>query len=333
MDYLRNAAIIILGMGENCATEVLKGMSQKEVERLIEVMDSMDDVSEYEIISALNEFFAEANQTTGINLNSKEYIRKTFLNAVGTDKVSHLFEEGDDSAELIGIGLLKWQPMHIIISVLEEEHPQLVTIALMYLASEKAANILANLPKTLANEVINRMTALSPVSSVAMTLLSDYLVEQFSNTEKFNKIDSDGIDTAANILSFMDEASEQDVLSFLTEENKDACERIQEKLFPFERLTTMDTKNFQLFLAEVSNEDLMLALKGADDRIQKIFFKNMSSKSAALLQEDMESMGMKKPSDFIEAQKRLVEAAKKMIAEQKIMLPTQGKRHSKEVVK
>lgn len=321
MSSLKNAAIIILGMGENCAAEILKNMSHKEVDLIIETMNNMGDVSEYEVITALNDFFNDANNTTGINISSSEYIRKTFLTAVGQDKAGTIFDETYLSEELVGVELLKWQPLHVIIDALEEEHPQIITVALMCLDSEKSAQILKWLPRELSQEIINRMTSLSPVSSYAMKTLSEYLQEQFTKTEKFKLITSDGVDMAANIIAFMDGKEENEIMSFLTDQNQEAYQRIQEKLFPFERLAKLDSKSLQILLAETVNDDLVLALKGSDEPVRAALFKNMSSKTVDLLTDDMESTGPKKISEIVDAQKRIIDLAKKLAEEQKIILP------------
>jgi flagellar motor switch protein FliG len=321
MESLKNAAIIILGMGESCAAEILKNMTHKEVESIIETMNHMGDVSEHEVITALNQFFNEANNTTGINVSSSEYIRKTFLTAVGSDKASTIFDETYLSEELVGVELLKWQPLHVIIDALEEEHPQIITVALMCLDGEKSAQILKWLPSELSKEVINRMTNLSPVSSYAMKTLSEYLQEQFTKTEKFKLITSDGVDMAANIISHMDNQEEKEILSFLTNENNDAYQRIQGKLFPFERLAKLDSRGLQTVIAEVANNDLVLALKGASEEVKAVFFKSMSSKTVDLLKDDMDSLGPKKIEDLMDAQKRIIDIAKKLAEEQKIILP------------
>ena len=47
----------------------------------------------------------------------------------------------------------------------------------------------------------------------------------------------------------------------------------------------------------------------------------MSSKSVDLLKDDIDTAGPPKPQEAIEAQKRIVALAKKLISEQKIYLP------------
>lgn len=322
MPSRKNAAIILLGMGENYAAEILKILDHREVESIIEVMNNIDDVSEYEVIKALNDFFKETQLTSGLNASSENYIRNTLVTAMGSEKADLMIDmdKKPKTNPLKGLELIKWQPPHHIVSVLQDEHPQLITVTLMCLDSDKSAQILKCLPKELSKDIITRMTHCNPVSQYAMNVLSDYFEEQFTKTEKFKLLTSDGMNLAANIIAKMDVASEKEIMEAIGEENKEINEKLQDKLFPFEKLAHMDSKSMQTFIAELNNDDLVLALKGADDELKAFFFKNMSSKSAELLKEDIASKGPVKLSDVLEAQKRIVAIAKKLSQEEKIFL-------------
>lgn len=316
----KNAAIILLGMGENHAAEVLKILNHKEVEAIIEVMNNIDDVSEQEVIKALNEFFKETQLTSGLNTASADYIRNTLVNAMGSEKAEMLTNIDNRPTPLKGFELIKWQPLHQIVSALQDEHPQIITVTLMCTDSEQSAQILKLLPKAVRKEVITRMTHNNPVSQYAMNVLSNYLEEQFTKTEKFKLLTSDGINLAANIISQLDIESENEIMSSISEENQEINEKLQDKLFPFEKLAQLDGRSLQKFLSELNNDDLVLALKGADDNLKESFFKNMSSKSADMLKEDIESKGPVKLSDVLEAQRRIIAVAKKLIQEEQIFL-------------
>jgi flagellar motor switch protein FliG len=324
MSSRKNAAIILLGMGENYAAEILKILSHKEVESIVEAMNTIDDVSEHEVIKALNDFFKETQITSGLNASSENYIRNTLVSAMGTEK-AELMIESDKKPKpnaLKGLELIQWQPLHQVVAAIQDEHPQVITVTLMCLPSEQSAKILKSLPKELSQDVIKRMTHSNPVSQYALNTLSQYFEEQFTKTEKFKLLTADGIDLAANIIAQLDIESENEIMASLQKDHQDITEKLQDKLFPFDRLTQMDGRSLQTLLSELSNDDLILALKGADDDIKTIFFKNMSGKSAELLREDIESKGPVKLSDVLSAQKRIVAVAKKLSKEEKIFLST-----------
>lgn len=325
MSSRKNAAIILLGMGENNAAEILKTLGHKEVESIIEVMNGIDEVREDEVIKALNEFFKETQKISGLHSSaSGDYIRNSLVNAIGADKAESMInlEEASKSADLTGLELLKWQSTQQIVDALQDEHPQVIMTALMYVDSEKAADILKQFPKELRTDVIMRMTHCKQISHFALKSLSDYLQEEFTQSEKYKKMASDGVKLAANILSKLDVDTENELLSSMNEEDQELTEKIQEQLFPFESLVDLDGKSLQVLMSEASNEDLVLALKGVDDSTKSAFFKSMSSKNADLVQDDIDSLGPVKLNDVLQAQKRIITLAKQLNDEEKIWIPT-----------
>ncbi|QDP73459.1 hypothetical protein FOG18_13240 [Legionella israelensis] len=322
MSTLKNAAIILLGMGEACAAEILKLLNYKDVEAIIDIMKDMDDVSEEDVIKAVNAFFKETKMLTGLNLSSNTYIRNTLVSAIGNEKAGSLMEENSLKNELKGIELLKWQPLHLIIEILKEEHPQIITVALACLDSDKAAEILAKLPSEISKDVIRRMTQLSPLSQVAMETLSDHLEEQFTQATRFKILVSDALKGAADIISRLDAQTENEIIDYLSQQNKELSEKLQEKLFPFEKLAELDKVSLQILLKEIEQETMVLALKGADEELKQALFQCMSNKSVDLIEEDMEVTGPVKIKDILNAQKSIVEKAKLLAMENKITLPS-----------
>lgn len=321
----KDAAIILLGMGESCAAEILKILGQKDVEAIIECMSNMEDLTEQEVIKTLNAFFRETHKSSGLTATSGNYLRNTLVSAVGTDIAGSLMEGNSLIEELKGIELLKWQPLHLIADAIRDEHPQIITVILLCLDNDKAAEILAMLPKETSRVVIKRMTQLTPLSQQAMQTLSDYLEEYFTQSTKFKVLTADVVDKAANIISRLDVETENEIITYLGEENKEVSEKLQEKLFPFEKLEQLDNRSLQTLLAEVDNDQLVLSLKGADEGLKKVFFKSMSSKSVDLIKDDMESLGPVKLIDVLLAQKNIVEKAKQLAKEDKITIPSARK--------
>ncbi len=328
MSTLKNAAIILLGMGEACAAEVLKILNYKDVEAIIEIMNNMEEVSEEDIIKAVNAFFKETKMLSGLNLSSQNYIRSTLVSAIGNDKAGSLMADSSLINQMNGIELLKWQPLHLIIEALKNEHPQIVTVAIACLDSDKAAEVLGLLPQDSKNDIIKRLTRLSPLSQMAMETLSDYLEQQFTQLSRFKILVPDTLKGAADIISRLDAQTETEIIRYIGLENKALSEKLQDKLFPFEKLAELDSKSLQILLKEIPNEQLVLALKGADEELKNQLFKCMSSKSVDLLQEDLESMGPVKIEDIIGAQKSIIEKTKALALEDKLSIPSHQKKQA-----
>jgi len=67
-----------------------------------------------------------------------------------------------------------------------------------------------------------------------------------------------------------------------------------------------------------------LALKGVDENVRTLFMKNMSSKSADILKDDMEALGPVKLVKVLDAQKSIIKLAKQLGAEEKIILTSRN---------
>ena len=322
MDKIRNAAIILLGMGDKAAAEILKNLNPREVQSIIEAINDIENVSEKEVVKALNEFFREANNNLGIDVVSKEYIKNSLVSSVGIKGI-----DGIDSEKIKWIEILKYQPMRNIIEIIQDEHPQIITSLIVILSnqtSEKASDLIKCMPKDMQNQIIKRMTYISPISTYGIDVLSVFFDKQFEDPDKFSAISVDGVEAVANIISYLDSDTEHEIMNYLSTDNQQLSDLIQDKLLPFDRLAELDGKSLQTLLREIDNDDLAIALKGVDDYVKNAFMKQMSSKSAEILKDDMEVKGPVKMSKVIEAQKKIILEAKKLAKEEKIVLASKN---------
>ena len=324
MDKLRNAAIILLGMGDKYAADILKHLNQHEIATIIEQINEIGAVSEYEVIVALNEFFKEVTGGSGIDLVTKAYLKNSLNSAVEHGKMGSL-TEGLDSERARWIDQFKQQSVENIVSIIQDEHPQIIAvIATIILTSEKASKVIKHLPKDVQKNVIIRMTHIGSIAKYSMEAISEFFEMQLINAERYNAITVDGVEAVVKIISHLDGDAERDLLANIADTDKNLYDQIEDKIFPFERLAQLDKKSLQVLLKEAQSEDLVLALKGADDLVKNSFLKNMSQKAAEILKDDMESKGPVKLAAVVEAQKRLVLLAKKLAEEEKIIIPSKN---------
>ncbi len=324
MDNVQQAAIILLGMGEQYAAEILKRMDQKQVEKLIACMNKLGDITETEVIKALNGFFQETGSNTGMGVSSGNYMRNALIGALGVEKANSLIDRAELSETAYGLEMLNWQRPQIVANILQDEHPQICAVSLTYLSSEKAAAVLATLESGKRIDVLKRMTNIGPISPAAIEDLSGMFEHELTQKDNFKEIPMGGIDAAADILNFIDTEVEQEVLSKLAEQDQELATQIQDRMFPFEKLITLDDRSLQTLLRDISNEDLTLALKGVDPEIQNKFFKSMSERAADMLKDDLEAQGPVQLCKVQEAQKKVSASSQQMAKDGKIVLSAKG---------
>lgn len=327
MDRIRNAAIILLGLGEKNAADILKNMNAKEVRAILNAINTIDSVTDDDVIQALNEFFKESDGAAGIDVVSKEQIKNSILMTVSTNGLDNIIH-GIDNEKDKWIGIINDQPPNILVDLIQEEHPQVITaiviIIFNYISSDYGTKVIRLLTKNLQNQIFKRMSCMGTMSRVGIESLGNFFETEFNMSSSNSVITLDGIETAANIISYLDTATEQQIMTEITNEDKVIGEKIQDRIFPFHRLAELDKKSLQVLLKEVKNEDLLLALKGVDDRVKDIFMQNMSQKAAEILKDEMDSKGPVKISAVHDAQKRIIRLAKKLDEEEKIVLSSKN---------
>ena len=100
------------------------------------------------------------------------------------------------------------------------------------------------------------------------------------------------------------------------------AEQIKESMFVFEDILSLDDRSIQIILRDVPQDDLRLALKGVQENVKEIFFRNMSQRAAETLKEDLDASGPVKLRDVEAAQSRIVNVARQLDEAGEISLRT-----------
>jgi flagellar motor switch protein FliG len=95
-------------------------------------------------------------------------------------------------------------------------------------------------------------------------------------------------------------------------------------MFVFDNLLEVDDRSIQTLLREITSESLILALKGADEKVREKIFGNMSKRAAEMLRDDLEAKGPVRLSEVEAAQKEILNVARRMAENGEIMLGGQG---------
>ena len=318
------AAIFMMSLGEQKAAEVLKHMGPKEVQKIGTIMASLSNVSNEKVESVLGAFVEEANKQSGVGVDSDEYIRNMLTTALGEDKASNVIDRILLGKNSKGLDSLKWMDPRAVAGVVQNEHPQIIAIVLSYLESEHAAEVLQHLPERARSDVLMRIATLDGVPPAALQELNQVLEKQFSGNSNVQSSGVGGIKTAAGILNFMDGESEAAITEVITEHDAELAQEIQGQMFVFDNLLEVDDRGMQTILREVQSEQLILALKGADDAIKEKIFGNMSSRAAEMMREDLEAKGPVRLKDVEDAQKEVLAVAKRLADAGEISLGGKG---------
>ncbi len=313
------AGVLLLTLGEDVAAEVLQHMNPKEVQLVGSTMAVMQDISRPMVESVIDSFFDTLESQTALGIGNDSYIRGMLERALG-DKAGSVIDRILLGSGSNGLESLKWMDSKSIAEIIRLEHPQIIAIVLSYLESDAAAAVLTHLPENTRAGILMRIATLDGVQPAAIKELDSIMEKYFSDNENVKSSMVGGEKTAADILNFMDTALENKLMEQVKTENEDLAMKIEDLMFVFDNLREVDDRGIQTMMREVSTDLLALALKGVDDEFQQKFLRNMSSRAAEMLVEDMEAKGPVKLSEVEAAQKEILATARRLEESGEIVL-------------
>lgn len=322
-DGLQNSAILLLALGQDEAAEVFKYLGPKDVQKLGAAMASVGNVNRDQIDAVLIDFHKETEGRVNL-ADTDEYIRNVLKKALGDDKAAHLIDrilQGQDNA---GIESLKWMDSASVAEMIRNEHPQIVATIMVHLDADHASEILNLLPERLRNDVLLRIATLEGIQPIALRELNEVLTQLLAGGDRGKKSALGGAKSAANILNYMAGATEASVLASIREHDPDLAQKIQDQMFTFDNLLELDDRSVQLLLREVQSESLIIALKGTSQELKDKIFKNMSSRAAEALKEDLEAKGAVRLSEVEGEQKEILKIIRRLADEGQIVLGGKG---------
>lgn len=324
MSGLDKAAILMLTLGEEEAASVMKHMEPKEVQRIGMTMATLKNVSKIQVTQVVKEFYDIVETATSLGLDTDEYIRNVLVKALGEDKAAGLIDRILMGGHIKGLEAFKWMDPRSIADLIRNEHPQIMAIVLTFLEHDQAAEVLAMFAEPVRVDVILRIATLEGVQPTALQELNDIMERQFAGNANVKSSSVGGVKAAANILNFVDTSIEQEIIENIRDVDGELADTIQELMFVFDNLGDVEDMGIQKLLKEVSTDDLVVALKGADERIQAKFFKNMSKRAGDILKDDLEAKGPVRVSDVEAAQKAIVAIARRLAESGEIVLGGAG---------
>ena len=321
---LEEAAILLMSVGEEEAAEVFKHLQPKEVQKLGETIARLKNVPRERLGQVLEKFCAVADEHHSLVNDTDEYVKAVLRKALGEDKANLLIDRILQGADVTGIEGLKWMDPASVAELLRNEHPQIVAAILVHLESDQASAILKCFGDRQRNEVLVRIVTLDGIQPAALRDLNEVMQTVLAAGDGVRKASLGGVKTAAELINQLGSALETSVLDFVRESDADLAQKLMDNMFGFDDLIRLDDKGIQAVLKEVQSESLVLALKGATPEMRDRVFKNMSSRAAETLKEDLDGRGPVRVSDVEAEQKEMIKIVRRLVDEGTIMLASGG---------
>ncbi len=317
---LEDAAILLMSLGEEEASEVFKHLAPKEVQALGETIAKMKAVTRDRVDGVLGKFSEMAGTQSMLVADNDEYVKSVLRRALGDEKANLLIDRILQGSDVSGIESLKWMDPQSVAELLRNEHPQIVAAIMVHMDYDQASSVLKLFSERQRNEVLVRIATLDGIQPSALKDLNEVMSKVLAGGDKMRKASLGGVKPAAEIINMMGGSIETSVLDYIREADNDLAQKIMDNMFTFDDLEKLEDKAIQTRRKEVQTESLVIALKGATPEMREKVFRNMSTRAAETLREDLDSRGPVRVSEVEAEQKELLKIVRRLADEGQIQL-------------
>jgi flagellar motor switch protein FliG len=318
------AAILMMLLGEDEAAAVIQNLTPREVQHLGIAMYNVGGVDQETVNAVLDEFLDTIKKQTGLGLGAGKYIENVLTKALGDDKAQSVLGRITPSSSESQIDILDWMDARSISELIIDEHPQIKALIISYLEFGLAADVLTLLPDEIQPDIVRRIATIERVEPGAIKEMEPVMKAKFAANTSLRASQIGGVKAAAKIMNFTKTDMETRILNEIKKRDRDLMIEIQDNMFVFENLGGSDDRSLQTLLRSVDQDVLVIAMKGADQALQDKLLGCMSTRAAANIRDEMEALGPVRLTEVQEAQKQIINVARKLSDDGTIVLAGRG---------
>ena len=321
---IQKAAILLIALGPEKSASIFKHLKEDEIEELTLEIANTRSVSPQTKESVLNEFYQVCLAQQYIAEGGIGYAKELLDKALGSDKAQEVITKLTASLQVRPFEFVRKTDPSQVLNFIQDEHPQTIAMILSYLSPAQSAMILGALTPEKQADVAKRIAKMDRTSPDVIKEVERVLERKLSSLINQDYTIVGGVDAIVGILNTVDRGTEKHIMESLEIEEPELADEIRKKMFVFEDILLLDDRAIQRVLRDVDNNDLAVALKGANEEVQNVIFKNLSKRLAAMIREDMEFMGPVRMKDVEEAQQKIVGIIRKLEDSAEIVMSRGG---------
>jgi flagellar motor switch protein FliG len=313
MSGLTKAAIVMLLLGEEASTEVLRHLSEDEIEQVARQMAELGQVSAKQSESVLDEFHQTLIASEFVTRGDIGYARRVLERTLGVEAARRILDRVLRSFQsTAGFKSLTAVDPEQLSKFILGEHPQTIALILAHLNASSAAQLITLLPETLRADVLTRMASLDDISPEVVTRISTVIEQRLKTLGGPSREQHGGVRAVAELFNRLERTVSGPVLEAIEAERPDLAVSIRNLMFVFDDLQHVEDNGIREIVQRADKKALTVALKGASEGIRDRFFSNMSKRAADMLREEMEVLGAVRLRDVEKAQQDIVYIARKL---------------------
>lgn len=309
---VQKAAILLIALGPEKSANIFKHLKEDEIEELTLEIANTRSVSPQTKEMVLEEFYQVCLAQQYIAEGGIGYAKELLDKALGEEQAQAVITKLTASLQVRPFEFVRKTDPSQVLNFIQDEHPQTIAMILSYLSSNQASMILGALAPEKQAEVAKRIAMMDRTSPDVIKEVESVLERKLASLANQDYTIVGGVDAIVSILNTVDRGTEKHIMESLEIEEPELADEIRKKMFVFEDILLLDDRAIQRVLRDVDNNDLEVALKGANEEVKGVILKNLSKRLAAMIEEDIEFMGPVRMKDVEEAQQKIVAIIRKL---------------------
>lgn len=311
LNNVDKTALVLLGMGEEAAAQVLRHFSRDEVQRVTHSMAKLSGIKSENAKAVIQNFFEDFREHSGIRGASKEYLSNTLRKALGSDLAKGLLNNiyGDELRN--NMQRLQWVDADILAKFIAQEHPQMQAIFLAYLPPESSSNVLAKLPADYHDELIYRIARLQDIDHEVAKDLNDLVERCIDHMSVSHSAPVSGAKQAADIINRFD-GDRSHLMEMLKLHDEGVVKEIEENMFDFMILGRQKEATMDRLVQDIPIAMWAVALKGAEIQLQQAIKRSMPQRMVKNLEDEMATRGAVAISQVERARQEIMQAVREL---------------------
>lgn len=304
---LRKAAILLVQLNHEQAAKVMAKLPEQVVEDLTAEIVRLRDVTPGDADSVLEEAHRSLNPASRIGRGGLDLAKQLLAESVGEERAEEIMERLGATLAEMPFEALRRADARQLITFLADEHPQTIALVLAHLSPQQSAIVLGGFDQKRQADVAHRIALMERASPDVIRTVERELDRRMSTVLGPQEMSSvGGVAPLVAIINRTDRSTERMILEGLETVSPDLAEQVRAQMFIFEDVTTLEDKAIQLVLRNVESADLALALKGVSTGVREKIMRNLSTRAAQNLAEEIDLLGPKRLSEVEEAQAKVV---------------------------
>jgi flagellar motor switch protein FliG len=303
LPVMQKLAILFVALGQETCGEVMKFLSDYEIEEITQAVANLKTVSVEMQDKVLEEFEQHLLAGEWVAQGGMDFARGALERAVGPRKAQEILDR-------VAYMLKNVAPEQVA-PFISHEHPQTIALILSQLESTQGAGILSQLPERMQSDVAYRIATMENITPAVLKEIEEALEASLRDILGGNQ-DVGGPKVVADILNLTGSSVEKNVLDQMDAQDPEVAESVRNLMFTFADISKLTDRELQVLLREVDQKDLVVALKAAEEELKDKILGNMSERVRQFISEEMEFLGPMRLSEVEEVQLRIVQQVRQL---------------------